>query len=650
MTNRAPIVNINGNLGEMPFVDHLLIDGLASSQGEIISIKDLVETKNFSEKNVKNILALSLELSAISNLEGNQDLTFFVDSFDTNTFVDASSTNYNINQQQGYVELVQGGNLEAKDETIADFNLGSFIQTESYDDGENGAIRKEVMSAGGITIRENFDTLANVSTTGGTQTLNSVLSKEGPGALEVQIDFSFEGNDQAIVRVTYPTAIDISSDQFIRFYYQPISIPKDSDDDTAINLSLLLRDHTNATFLYPSEKVQVLGGYIRIEKDLSLATGIDLTNLTSIDFILDEDIPAQNIINVMGDGNANERIEEGRDISQTFSVSQDAVCKRIKLRLHRDAGVTAPLNIAIANFFGTTLAAGLINAIDVGIGAANRADYTIELDQTVQLIAGVEYKILLQSTASGAQEWFARRWNSNIEASGYIFINGNGNPGRDLVYALLTESPTGSILFDQLETEGASTFQLVGDFESQAFNLGQIPASLDQFSWNETINGDTVLAQIRFAATQGLLPSTPWSSNLSNPETNFVGITADQWYQYRIQFTGGLGSSSSSVPSVTLNYSVTSGNGSAEVISAVKHTQNPPDKFMFLWQDNKGSGSIQYFVSRDGKVTWQSVLESEKGQLVDFTVASGTQIHIRAIITGNAKLFGWSIATNENFI
>ena len=618
--------------------------------GGRIATSEIIASSDLSRNNQKNILSLGLELAAVSNLEDNENLTFAVDSFDTDAFIDASSTNFEINQQQGFVSLIQGGTLQAKDEALADFDNGSFINTESFDDGADGAVRKAVVSAGGITLRESFDTAVNASTTGGSQSVNTVLQREGSGCLEVQFDFSPDGADQVLTDVNFPAPLDISSEQFLRLYYRTVDLPSDDNDDVAADLTLTLNDGSAGSFSFPSVTVQDKGGFAKLEFDLSTATGVDLTDLTSLSISVDENLADQFVLNNLGAGDGNQRIEEGRDLAQSFALSQDAVCRRITLLLQRDAGVTAPLNVAIANFFGTTLGTGVIQAAEVGIGAAGRSEVTVTLDQNVQLIAGVEYKILLQSTASGNDEYFARQWTTDTEPSGFVFVNGDAVTGSDLVYALLTENPSGSILYDQLETEGPSTFQATGDFESRAFDLGQVPASLDDFSWTEAAGPDTIQVQIRFAATSALLSSTPWSANLANPETAFAGITADQWFQYRVQFTGGTTSASSAVESVILNYTVAGGTGSADVISTVENTVAAPTQFMFIWEDDKGSGTINYFISRDGKATWQAVLEADKGELKDFLLAAGTQVHVRAVMTGNAKLYGWVFATNEDFL
>ena len=60
-----------------------------------------------------------------------------------------------------------------------------------------------------------------------------------------------------------------------------------------------------------------------------------------------------------------------------------------------------------------------------------------------------------------------------------------------------------------------------------------------------------------------------------------------------------------------------------------------------------GSGTIVYYVTCDGGTTWQTVTAFD--DLISFN-HSGTSVQVRAVITGNAKVFGWAMATDKDFI
>lgn len=621
---------------------------MSPTSKEIISTDEIIESKELGETNLKNIMAVSLELTAITNIETNPDLTYLVDGFESDALIDPSSSNFNINSSLGYVELIQGGSLQAKDETETDFNQGTFAGTQSIDDGEDGAILKQINSPGGITQLESFDDLTNVNTTGdATQSLNTVLNDEGTGCLEVDLNFGDDATATATTVINFPTNINLSNDTTLRFSYRPINLPSDNNNNVAIDFTVGIRDGSNNIYNYDSFKVMDLGGFQQVSLDLTQVSGVDLTDVSSIEFIFDENDNDQIILDAMGSGDASQNVEEGSDIAQSFSVSEDVVCKRLRFRAFPESAVTENLNVGISNSFGTTYAVGILER---GTLPSTDQDYTVELDLPVQLKSNLEYRALFRSATSGNQEWKLRRWSSDVEPSGFLYVNNNGYPTRDAVFALLTEPLNGSILIDNLEVEGQSLFQQNGDFVSRGFDLGQVPQSIDNFEWDEVNGGDTILVQVRFATTESLLSSASWSSNLNNPQTDFSAIPINQWFQYRVQFVSGTTTSTSLIKAVRLDYTVAGGTGSAEVISVAEFTTEAPTKFILNWEDDSGSGAINYYVSRDGKQTWQAVLESQKNELIEFSSGSGQQIHAKAIITGDAKLGGWSLACNKEFV
>ena len=102
------------------------------------------------------------------------------------------------------------------------------------------------------------------------------------------------------------------------------------------------------------------------------------------------------------------------------------------------------------------------------------------------------------------------------------------------------------------------------------------------------------------------------------------------------------------VKDISLDYSTSGGAGSATIITTIQLAAASPEGLVLIWEDVKGTGTINYYVSRDNGVTWQSVLESQKGDYTLFTGPTGTQVRAKAVMTGNAKLYGWSLACNED--
>ena len=612
------------------------------------SVKDkLDDNAEFSQKNLKNLLAISLDLAAVSNLENNDNLTFFVDSFDTDDFIDGSSTNFDVNTAQGYVGLTEGGALQVKDTTVAEFNQGTYTNTEAGRHGGDGKLRKAIISAGGINILEDFDDLTNVTTTGdATQSLttNAGLINQGAGAICLAVDFSGSGfTESSTTEVDLVTPVDISLDSTINISYL-------KTETGPVDFVLRVEDNTTATYDFASVSMTSGTSYQTEQFNISSIAGIDTTNVLKFYIILNENSSGQTFIDVPQSGATEEQaIDDGTEVDQTFQSSTAGVITRIGLNLERGASVTDDLQIAISNYFGTTLATASISSAET---TATMAFYVIDLSQEVLVQADQVLKIQLQTDQSGgggSNDWrVLSSKNASVYADGEKSVNGSAS-GEDIFFTLYTAPPSESIYFDGLEREGASTYQTSGSFLSRAFNLGVTPDTLDLLSWTEVLASDDVEVRVRFATTQGGLTSATWSAWFTDPTgagNNLTGETPAQWFQYETQLTGGTAVDTSTIDEITLDYSVSAGTGSADVRSVELTTSQSPTQFMIEVEDEIGSGTITYFVTCDGGTTWQTV--TGFGELLTFN-HSGTSTHVRAVMTGNAKLYGWSIATDEDF-
>lgn len=88
-----------------------------------------------------------------------------------------------------------------------------------------------------------------------------------------------------------------------------------------------------------------------------------------------------------------------------------------------------------------------------------------------------------------------------------------------------------------------------------------------------------------------------------------------------------------------VNKLIYAADGSATVVSKPELVPLSPSMVFFTAQENLGSGSITYWVSRDDGVTWNQL---NKDDLTDISgQPQGTQIRIKAVITGDAQLLGW---------
>jgi len=435
---------------------------------------------------------------------------------------------------------------------------------------------------------------------------------------------------------TFASPINFSLEETLEIYYI-------KRENGPIQLTVQLEDNVGATYDFTTFDLNQSTGYARLTFDLSLVTGIDDTNVSKVALILSESATGQTILST---NSTNTTYDTSKAIEQTFTVTGDAVCKRIRIQARRDVGTTDDLQIAIANYFGTTLGSAVLRPADSTI---TMTDYWIDFDNQIQLIDGREYKILIQSPTN---TWDVQAGNTDPYAGGSLFRDGT-DTNRDLNFSLYTEAPSETLYFDDLSIFGASVYQASGSYLSGQFDFGITPDSLDLLYWGEFINTDDVEVRVKFAATQGGLAGATWSAWFTDPSgaaNVLTGLTPQRWGQFEVQFTGGTTASSSSVSFVSLDYSVAAGSGSAEVISVVENTSAIPEQFMMLWEVELGTGTANLFISRDDGASYQAVVDAQNGELLNFTSDTGTKVKARVVLTGNAKLYGWAVATDQEFL
>lgn len=345
----------------------------------------------------------------------------------------------------------------------------------------------------------------------------------------------------------------------------------------------------------------------------------------------------------------NAELLNGITAEQTFTSPSSIDCERVKIEAYKQATEpNAPLYVGIANIFGTTLATG---RLDVDDASTSAEEHFLTLDNTVTLTEGSQYLLLLRSESS-AGKWLVPLVGGTGYTGGVLKVEGVEYAAYDIKFTLYTPAVVQSIYLDKLEVESESTYETTGTFTSRGINLGLVPDDLDTLTWTEVENGDTVQVRVRFAASEVGLSGASWSSYYSDPTgaaNDLSGVSPNLWFQYEVSFTGGDSADSNVVKDVTLEYSITPGSGSATIISEQETCIQTPVKFSMVWVDEKGTGTANYYVSRDNKATWQSVPESQKGKFVAFTSDAGTQVNMKAVLTGNARLYGWALATDVEF-
>lgn len=78
----------------------------------------------------------------------------------------------------------------------------------------------------------------------------------------------------------------------------------------------------------------------------------------------------------------------------------------------------------------------------------------------------------------------------------------------------------------------------------------------------------------------------------------------------------------------------------AKVVSAVEATVAAPAQVFLSVQENPRTGSIAYFASRDNGVTWTPIMKDAMASMS--SQPQGTQLRIKAEITGEAELLAWA--------
>lgn len=602
---------------------------------------------------IKNILANTIEIEALKQSETSGIISYFVDSFDDDDEIDASSTNFSV--QDGYVSLQQGGNFTLTTTTKAQWDGGTFSGTQSFNDvGGNGAVRKEALIIGGVVTAEDFENISNITTsTSGTTTLSqSTLIEtvyEGSNSLEVALDFSDSSLTETSNTEIDLTTVDVSNDKFLNIYYL-----KDWSDE--VDFEVELEDTTGNTFTYSGLTLSQDSSYQQIQIDLTSSfASITETALQYIRLILDENAADQELVDVTGQLDDDSiTLDNSQSYYQTFQISENANVDRILLRVRWVGGQPdRPLDIELQNSGGTAIATAVLQPTDA---SGTWAEYTIFFGLPVSLTALTTYRIGLSSDEASFPPGESNPWEVHIDttnsyANGELFESDGTGTGDDLHFTLYKQAVEDSIYFDGFEFEAESTFETTGSYLSDEINLGVIPDALDELRWTETGTEDDVEIRIRVASTQGGLTTATWSSYFTDPTGSDLGaLTPNQWLQFEIRWINGGSTASNVVKDVEIDYSVSPGTGSATVISEVANTSAVPENFVMVWEDLKGTGTINYSISRDGKSNWQSVLETENGDQIEFTTASGTSINLRAIISGNAQLYSWGVACDEEFI
>lgn len=624
---------------------------------ETIEFVDLSpNVKSFIYANRKNTMINSTEIRALKKQDLDPDLSIFVDSFDDDSSLDISSFNYEIDQVEGAIQLIQGGVLSSKDSTISEFDLGTYSGTESFlDIGGDGAIRKERLVSGGTEILEDFeDGISNVSVSSNNDPSIGIISVtnssdevySGSKSLKWNVNFSNKDNDDSSqIDIVFDSPQDISLRETIRCLLKHKGSGK-------FNYIVKVTDSSLVSYSTSLQQIFSNEQWNQLDIPVSSISGVDKTQITTFSVEVFEDISLQTVFDLSTTGAGSyDTIVSSRDPKQTFQVVASRIVQRVRLRIRtRNNPPRVPLFVGLANMFETTLAVAILDPADVTGGWGTIQDVYATFDNKVTLIPGQQYSLLLKTY----EDSWNYAWDYNVEdidyEEGTYFLY--GNPQKDSIMLSLYEPAVNdSILVDQIEVESESQYNPTAEYLSAPINLGLTPSSFDTIGWTEFGSGtDIIQIRIKSSISEEGLATSPWSSFFDSGEDISGVAVSGQWLQYQVVFQIGDNLSTKNISEIIIQYLTSPGQGNAIVVSKQENTEENPSSFIMLWDSQPNTGTITFYVSRDGKATWQNVLESEEGENVEFINSPGSQVHMKAIITGDAKLYSWSLGCNKEFI
>jgi hypothetical protein len=643
-------------LEECPdFINEIESGNLVVNNGKrdlsYIEALDFITLTNYSELSwlASSSMVKSMERFAIKGGPLYSKISYFVDSFDDNSLLDCESINYEINVESKYIQMVQTGEFSICDTTLSQFSQGTHTDSEAFlDEGDDGAVRKYKISGGGTVVLEDFEDISNVSASEDATVLqNSTPSKVYAGTYSLQVDLDFystDTNDRGIITIDLGTGgVDLSSAPYLNMKYLKKSYEE-------YDYVVRLEDTTGSSYSYSVDTLAIGASYQTLIKDLSVVTGIDKTAIRYVYIILSERTSEQYLLNITSGSSNSYDIYSGRSGEQTFVSERTNDAKHIRFRARYTGSTpTAPLVISVKTSDGA-----LLGSVQVSTGEASSTwtEYIKSFISPFTLIGGNDYKVTVSSNTTGWPPGKRKPWEIEVlSGAGYGDGSWQGT-AYDMNVSILIEGLTETLYFDNLSYDAAGTYEQTATFVSRYIDLGLEPESYDLFYWSEDGSGDDVSFRVRTAETGVGLEDATWYGPYTDPDgssNDFSSVPLNRYFQYEITWANGSTSSTKIIRDVHLDYSIDPGSGSATIISEVETTVEVPERFLMMWQDNKGVGTANYYVSRDGKNNWQSVPESHNGEYIYFTSTEGTQVHMKAVLTGNAKLYGWAVGTNVKF-
>ena len=594
----------------------------------------------------KDIMTNSTEIRMLNARSLNDDLSIMIDTFEDNLDLDPTSENYEI--VNGHAGLTQSTSLIKIDSTKGDFDNGIYHNCESII-GISGEIslQKTRSVVGEVTHKVDFPMNTRIVVDGEEQGTSSVVGTfiEGSFSAEAKINFPLPESGNKDIKIYIDD--DLTD-------YRTLEIMFKKSSDSALSYDLAISDtnynyhwYSNSDFI-TSDKFQSIILDLKEAKD----NGIDLSSIDYISMNIRYSAESQEVLNLWQTDNRDFDIYAGRFAFQTFVLDDDQLVQMVKVSVRRRNSTRNDLNVAIANAFGTTLAVGRIDWADATTGYK---DYYILLDKPVVLKKDFEYRFICNAGSCEQDDrWEVEVTRPNQFPQFTTSFDSWGTSDRSISLILYKPPIDESIFIDDLKYSKTSIYDTGSIFESRPIDLSIRPSRLDNITWiNSSNSPDTISVKVRTSDTEDGLSDQNWSSAMNSTYYNSLsGISPRRWVQYQISWLDGNIHSTTTVKNIKIEYTTPAGQGTAIIISATEVCREVPLVFMSMWDIDLGaSGTVDIYISRDGKNTWQLIDPSQENTYVPFVDAlPGKEISLKAVITGDANISSWGVACEEEFI
>ncbi len=597
-------------------------------------------------KHNRDIMTNSVEIRMLKERNLNEDLSFMIDTFVDDEELDALSANYEV--IDGHVGLTQRTSLIKIESTKSEFDNGTYTNSETVTfAGGVDAIIKGRTIVGEVLVIPNFPTGASVKVDNIEQ---EVSIKEGT---------FIEGSESSQLKIEFPLPIDGSKDIFINLNrdlssYKTVELFYKRTDDTKLTYQAAIVDNSLTNYWYGTNDFQAGSGFKSIKLDLDLArnNGVNLADLQYIQIQLSYLANEQEIINLFQPkNNDNFDIYAGKWCCQTFILTEDSIAQMVKIRVRRRNNTSNNLNVALANTFGITIAVGIIEFSEADTVFD---DFYVLLDNPVSMKKDFEYRLLLQADSCERDD----RWEVNVTAYDQFpqfttFVNKVNTSHRSIACTIYKPPVSEDVYLDNITLAKTSLYNSNCSFLSQVIDLGSVPDSIDEMIYERSVDGnDTIEIRVRSGNNASDILTNTWGAWQSSLLFNsLVSILPRRFIQYEVRWTGGTTDSSTSFKNIEITYSTPAGEGVALIISTLEQTIEIPETFMCIWDVELNTGSMDLYISRDGMNTWQTVTPDQENKFINFTDAlPGKDIYLKAELRGDARLYSWGLATEEEFI